>query len=141
MLAEDWLTLQLLGILLELRTISEGEAEDAPDVHRHLAYAIAAEDYIRRNLPYKLTIKQISKGVGLNECSLKKAFTKKFDTGMITRQNQMRIEYSKELLLYTDKTISEIASECGYANENTFRNNFQTATNETPGSWRHKNKL
>lgn len=141
MLSEDWLTLQLLGILLELRMIAETVADDEPDLHRHVAYAIAAEDYIRRNLPYKLTIKQISKGVGLNECSLKKAFAKQFDTGMMNRQNQLRIEYAKELMQFTNKTIGEIAKECGYLSENTFRNNFQNATNETPGNWRHKHKL
>lgn len=141
MLAEDWLTLQLLGILLELRLTTEGTEDTEPDAHRHQAYAVAAEEYIRRNLAYKLTIKQISKGVGLNECSLKKAFAAKFNTGMIFRQNQMRIEFAKELLQFTQKSISDIARECGYINENTFRNNFQTATNETPGSWRQKHRL
>lgn len=134
----DWLTLQLLHLLLELRVkIERGTGKDKKQ-SRYLSYVLAADAYIRTHLKERLTINDICIAVGLNECGLKEAFSQHFDYGMIGWQHKLRIEHAKYLLVFTRKTIPEISDECGYESVSTFRHNFLTATNLAPNKWRLK---
>lgn len=49
---------------------------------------------------------------------------------------EKRILYAAELLQTTEKSIEEIAAECGYSNVLTFRRNFKSIMNMNPGDYR-----
>lgn len=49
---------------------------------------------------------------------------------------EKRILYAAELLQTTEKSIEEIAAECGYSNVLTFRRNFKSIMNVNPGDYR-----
>ena len=49
--------------------------------------------------------------------------------------NEIRINAAKQMLLSTDSSISQIASECGFADTSSFYRNFKSATSMTPKQW------
>ena len=49
---------------------------------------------------------------------------------------EKRILYAAELLQTTEKSMEEIAAECGYSNVLTFRRNFKSIMNINPGDYR-----
>jgi AraC-like DNA-binding protein len=138
---EKWLSMQLIQLLYQLCEVTGQNGSETNQPTKDLAYALAADAYIQRNLEQDFTTKQLSLIVGLNECNLKKAYTKLFNVGMGERQNELRIELGKRLLLETDKPISEIAFICGYSNDDTFRVNFKKFEVLTPADWRKKFKI
>jgi AraC-like DNA-binding protein len=113
---------------------------EQPGRNTHLEYVLAADAYIQSNLHRNITIKEICEAVGLYETALKQAFTNYFGKGMIGRHQDLRIEKAKQLLQYTQKSIGAIIVECGYGSENSFRQNFDNATGESPNLWRKKMK-
>lgn len=136
----EWLTIQLLNVLMFLRQLIQLLQVEQPGRIAHLQYVLAADAYMLNNLHRNITIKEICKAVGLYETALKQAFTNHFGKGMIGRHQDLRIEKAKQLLQFTQKSIREIMVECGYGSENSFRQNFDNATGESPNLWRKKMK-
>nr|WP_262901477.1 AraC family transcriptional regulator [Flavihumibacter profundi] len=137
---DEWLTGQLISIAYLLKeSILRGRRLN-PKVY-HLDYALAADKFIQRNLSKDLTTKEISRQVGLNENALKIAFADYFGMGMAKRQNLLRMELTKNLLVQSGKLVSEIAKEVGYKNKGTFNKNFGHVTGLTPAEWRQKYSL
>ncbi len=52
----------------------------------------------------------------------------------------VRMNNAKEMLIETDMTISKIAQQCGYLNDNTFTRIFKKCEGVTPGQYRSINK-
>lgn len=50
--------------------------------------------------------------------------------------NSRRIEYAKQQMLHTDKTLSAIAAECGFSDLSTFSERFKTIEGVAPSAWR-----
>lgn len=57
---------------------------------------------------------------------------------IVVYTNRLRIEHAKKMLVQTDKTILEIASETGYNNDQSFNRNFKKFEGLTPGEYRKK---
>lgn len=138
---EDWLSLQLINFLFQLKEQISLAANPAPVKSYLLDYVLAADEYIKRNLASNFNIDQVARQVALNATSLKKAFGAHFGMGISGRQNLLRVEYAMQLLKQTDRTILEIARECGYESDVVFRRNFKKITNLLPLEWRKKFKL
>ncbi len=51
---------------------------------------------------------------------------------------ELRIEYAKQLMLSTSKTVGEIANECGYNEYSVFYKSFVQATGKSPKVWREE---
>lgn len=63
-------------------------------------------------------------------------------TGMDTTRyiREIRMEYAKELLVNTDKSIGEIEVNCGYDTSGYFSRTFRKMYNMTPTEYRRKNR-
>jgi AraC family transcriptional regulator len=48
----------------------------------------------------------------------------------------MRVNRAKELLLQTDRSLLDIAMECGFFDQSHFNKTFRAATNLSPGEYR-----
>ena len=73
-------------------------------------------------------------GVGRTACT--KLFQKYVNTTPIDYVRRYRIAKSIELLQSTDKTVTEIAYETGFAGVSFFAKTFKKATGITPGQLR-----
>jgi AraC family transcriptional regulator len=52
----------------------------------------------------------------------------------------MRVNRAKELLRQTDRSLSEIAIECGFFDQSHFNKSFRAATACSPGEFRKRRK-
>jgi len=132
----DWLSKEMVNFLYQIFEIQGQHVNGTGD----LEYALAADRYIRENLPVDLANDQIAAAVGISHTCLKEIFPKYFNMGPAKWQNQLRIEWAMQLLKYSNKSIKEIYLACGYTRESTFRENFKEVTKLNPNTWRQIHK-
>lgn len=133
-----WLTIRIINILEPLREQIHRNTASGK-IKGHERFALAADAYIQRNLDKQPRINEIARQVGLNESTLKTAFSVQFGVGMAKRRNLLRMELAKQLLTTTRLSINDIAIQCGYTPGDTFCNNFKTVFGTTPSDWRKNN--
>ena len=100
----------------------------------------AVKHYIRQHYRENLTRNNLAEVVHITPNYLSKRFHT--ETGMSLREyiNQLRIEDAKRLLLSTNITISEIASEVGFDNISYFSTVFRKLCGVSPIEWSSRKK-
>ena len=95
----------------------------------------AVKHYIRQHYRENLTRNELADVVHITPNYLSKRFHT--ETGMSLREyiNQLRVEDAKRLLLSTNVTISEIASEVGFDNISYFSTVFRKLCGVSPIEW------
>ena len=51
---------------------------------------------------------------------------------------QMRINRARTLLARTEKSLAEVANECGFCDQSYFTRVFRKYTGESPGEYQHR---
>ncbi len=64
-----------------------------------------------------------------------KIFKKKFAVTPYQYMLQLRLERAKQLMLSTQRSLTEICTECGYENYSSFYRSFFGATGKSPRDW------
>ena len=88
----------------------------------------------------ELSQQQVADHFEISVYSLSKMFNGQIGTGFVEYINSKRIEYAKELLLSTEKSVKEIAFEVGFAGSKYFSEIFKKYTGKTPGEFRVEDK-
>ena len=93
-------------------------------------------NFIENNYSRQLTLPEIAAQFGISESSLTKKI--KIFTNMTFKEylTKTMIEAAKSLLISSEKSITEIAYECGYNNSNFFGDVFKKAVGMSPSSYR-----
>ena len=91
---------------------------------------------MQENLAQDLSLERIAR-----ECCLSRAhFARYFknSTGMPAHKwlQCLRIEHAKQLLQAPDKSLTQIALDCGFADQSHFTRVFKSFVGVTPGIWR-----
>lgn len=84
------------------------------------------------------TISELSKCVGINECKLKYGFKKVYNQTVFGSLFDHKMDLAHKLLLDTNKTIVEIAYDCGYGQASHFITAFKKKYGFTPKGFRDK---
>jgi len=138
-----------------------GKTVDNPFLYRSVAYEICGEFdkkrtyvnnknlflqdkivslllYANENYKKKCLLYDASEYVGFDYAYISKCFKKSI--GMTYNQyvNYLRIQESKKLLQTTEKTITEIALECGFLSLRVFSRKFLEIEGMTPSAYRSK---
>lgn len=71
---------------------------------------------------------------------LSKYFKKHTNKNLSEYVTELKVEKAKELLLYTDISVVEVAEQVGYYNTNSFCRRFKQITGVAPGEWRNTRK-
>jgi AraC-like DNA-binding protein len=87
---------------------------------------------ILNNLENPLTIKELSRGVGMNECYLKKGFKAMFGKTIHEYQQIQRISKAKEFLAMGSYSINEVAFMMGFGSPSHFSTSFKKITGMKP---------
>lgn len=84
----------------------------------------------------KYTIESLSKQVNLSKSYYQYCYKSYFNLTPIADVINSRIEYSKQLLLSTNFSVSKIAEIIGYQNDIQFIKQFKSVTKTTPNKYR-----
>lgn len=95
-------------------------------------------DYIKANLTQDLSILDLATLTGMSESHFSRSF--KHSVGIAPYQYlmQQRVERAKQLLKQQATSISDIALDCGFANQTHFTRVFRQTTGMTPKAYRSR---
>jgi AraC-like DNA-binding protein len=132
----DFITFNLLSQLLsELFLLNTPTLYKINSVPKYLLQII---NEIDKTFCDKLSLEELAKKFNLNAFTLSRNFKKHFGMGIKAYITKKRMSYAKELLRYTDKSISEISEILSYENDEYFIALFKSYERLTPLSFRKK---
>lgn len=86
----------------------------------------------------KFTVEQLASEANMSKSYFQACYKSTFGTSPIADVINSRIEYSKQLLLSTNFSVSKIAEIIGYANDIQFIKQFKAVVQTTPKKYRLK---
>ena len=130
----ELLTLQLQQGKYECSDKNANQCKNIDDFEKiHEAKRLLLAD-----LSHTPTIPELSRFVGVNECKLKYGFKELYNQTVFECLFDYKMELACKLLLDTDKTIFEIALECGYAHTSHLTKAFKRRFGVNPHGYRNK---
>lgn len=94
--------------------------------------------FIENHYMDKITITDIAKEVGLSQSHFMKYFKNTMGTSFIDYLNEYRLTMASRLLVSSDSSILDIASEVGFENLSYFNRIFKKRFAQTPSAYRKK---
>ncbi|MBD5149412.1 MAG: AraC family transcriptional regulator [Oscillibacter sp.] len=128
--------LRLLAILAENGDIYLTD-ERHPDRIETIRPAL---EYISKHFTETVTIDDLAELSHLSKSYFMSSFKKSTGIGAIEYMNHLRIKRARELLLCSEKNISEIAYACGFTNLANFNRQFLKQNGISPRQYRKLNK-
>ena len=127
--------LRLLAVLAEHGGIDPADHEH-PDRGELIRPAL---EYIGGHFTEDITIERLAELSHLSKSYFMRIFKEAAGVGAMEYTNQLRIRKACELLLHSEKTVSEIAYECGFANLSNFNRQFLKQNRIPPRQYRKVN--
>lgn len=114
--------------------LKEDSAISMQNPHTTSLLALRKKIYNSPNLNWSISL--MSKELHMSSSYLQLLYKKSFDISCMDDVIESRIRYAKDQLIYTDKTVLEIAEQCGYNNVEHFCRQFKKLTSYTPLQYR-----
>lgn len=92
----------------------------------------AAREILLQRIGDPITIKELSRKVGTNECYLKKGFKEMFGTTVFDFYQSQRMEHAKYLLYEKGLSVTEVSALLGYSSISHFSTAFKKHTGLKP---------
>ncbi len=133
--------LQTKGILSDMESVAEvRRIQAAADILPQPTSLIVKQAlaYIHQNYTRSFSFLELSETIGVSRSYLSRIF--KAEIGITSRDylNRFRIQKAKELLLLSDKSITEIASDVGYEDGGYFSRVFREVSGCSPRAYRQR---
>lgn len=94
-------------------------------------------DYVSAHFREDLTLKDISDVLGYNYHYISHLFGRYFGMSFQSLRNRKRIDYARRELITSNKSVTEIAYECGFSSVRTFNRVFHDLLHMSPMEWRN----
>ena len=107
---------------------------------RHSELVRPALEFMMDNFQENISISQLAALSNLSKSYFMGCFKKAVGVGAIEHLTQLRVNAACEALTDTDKTISDVALDCGYSNLSNFNRQFKKITGSTPNEYRRNIK-
>lgn len=131
---ENLIISQLLRILFfKLR---DDVMHHAASSHDHELLTLRRQ--ISNNPQFAWSVQEMAKLLHVSMGHLQFLYKQKFGISCMDDVIDARLRKAKDLLIYTDQSISEIAEQCGYKNMEHFCRQFRKCIGITPGKFRRK---
>lgn len=108
-------------------------SEQIETIHR-------VHEFLTENLEKRYTIEELAKLFLMNPSTLKEVFKAVYGNSIASHIKDHRMERASELLINTDRSISEIASDVGYESHSKFSAEFKKTYDILPGAYRKKHR-
>lgn len=122
---------KLLSILLLLRQEEEEDGVEDDEVCRQVLSYVEAH-----YMDTGLSVSMLGELYQVSTATLSKSFKKKYEVTLSNYIAQVRIRNSKAALADLDKSIKDIAEECGFLSSNVYIKTFKKLEGITPGMYR-----
>ena len=99
-----------------------------------------AIQYISNHVNQHIPVDQIARELAIDRSTLSKKFSKELGFHISDFIMRRKLEEAKSLLIYTEKTISEISEYLCFSSQAYFQNVFKKKYNLTPKEFRKQNK-
>lgn len=109
----------LNSLLFKLAKVSERNPSSKP------AYIQKAALYLQDNFRSQITLDDIAKAVGLSPAYLSSIFAKNYGINLKKYLNDMRFQYAKKLLIFSDMNVGEICFSSGFNDYANFLRGFK----------------
>lgn len=93
---------------------------------------LQAREILLKRIGEPITIKELSRKVGTNECYLKKGFKEMFGTTVFEFYQSQRMEHAKYLLYEKGLSVTEVSAMLGYSSISHFSTAFKKHTGLKP---------
>jgi AraC-like DNA-binding protein len=118
--------LELMVLLVEEDVAARQGKHDTfylkPDDVERIHYA---KEFLLRNLDNPPSLRDLSRKVGLNDCTLKRGFRLVFGTTVFSYLHHHRLEQARKLLITGETSISQAARSVGFASRSYFATAFR----------------
>lgn len=88
--------------------------------------------YIQQNFTQPITVEDVASHVGYSRSYLAKKFREELHFEVSSFIRRCRLEHARELLTYTDRSLSEISSYLNFSSQCHFQKSFKDAFQVTP---------
>ncbi len=96
-------------------------------------------NYVHKHTNTDLKVEKIAKEIGYSRTHLSRKFTKELGFSLSTFIRRCKLEESKNLLIYTNKSISQISSYLCFSSQSHFQKAFKKQYGLTPYKYRKNN--
>lgn len=127
-------TSKLIVELLTLTLACENSTEQFDSALKQKLASV--HDYVERHFHEDLTLENIASEFYISKYYLTREYKKIYGTTIFQHIINLRINYGKHLLRFSDKSIDEIASLCGFNDQSYFARQFKKAENLTCFAYR-----
>jgi AraC-like DNA-binding protein/quercetin dioxygenase-like cupin family protein len=121
-------TIKLLSTENVITAASLNESRVINDVYR----------YVAENFQKDITFSTAASVANMQKAAFCRYFRRKTKKKFTEFVNETRIMHARKLLAETDKTVIEIAFECGYKNTSYFNRQFRLICNSSPSEFREQ---
>jgi AraC-like DNA-binding protein len=129
------LVIELCGRLERAFTVPSALGLEPTRVNERIARAIT---YVRSHFRQRLRLAMVASQVNLSPSYFSRCFQASCGTGFHQYLNAIRMEAAQELLETTDRTIQDIAAECGFESARSFHRVFRTQYGDSPAEYRNR---
>lgn len=109
--------------------------KDNFDKTKQIAQAVA---FLESNYTTKINVDELAQRACLSTRQFTRIFKENYNTTPINHILQLRIKHACYLLKNTNKSITEIASDCGFVDSNYFSKQFKKNMNTTPSKYKEE---
>ena len=94
-------------------------------------------DYLEQNLGQNILVTEAAERASISVDTLERLTREVFHLTPKQLLMKLRIDHACKLLETTDNSITDIATDCGYADHSAFTRQFKSATHLTPRQYRN----
>lgn len=117
------------SIIALIRTAATGNSDPCPITQK-------IKEELASNLDGDMTVRMLAEKLGISTYYMLHIFKKETGTTITEYRKLQRLEAAKELLSKSDKSVTEIAHECGFGTSSYFAEVFKASCGVTPVEYR-----
>jgi AraC-like DNA-binding protein len=131
--------LELLQLLVSSPHKEICSAGYLPNANRHESQKIStALNYLHEHFERRITVDEVARLLNISRATCNRLFQKSLGNSFKSFLIRMRISHACKLFVETEKSVMDIAFECGFSNLSNFNRQFKQLKGQTPGEFRRQ---
>lgn len=135
-----YLKIKILELLFVLNLIElpDNSSTELTLPRKQVQLAKAVADFLAEHMDKRITIPELSKQFGVSDTHLKNAFKSVYGVPVFSYVRIQKMQSAAQVLIHTDRSVSDISAEFGYNNESKFSAAFREIMGDSPREFRRQ---